>query len=192
MPPRAPPALPTLRTARLVLRPFVAGDAARVVELANDRRVGRWMLHLPYPYRPAVAEAWIASQREQWIEGKAATLAIANRRDRALIGAISLLIARQHDHGELGYWLGVPYWGHGLATEAGVALLRWGFDTLHLVRVFAQYLGDNRGSGRVLEKIGMLREGVRRRHLRKGNQWLDAHQFGILREEYEAIWPIKS
>jgi RimJ/RimL family protein N-acetyltransferase len=54
---------------------------------------------------------------------------------------------------------------------------------LKLRRIYGQYLGSNRASGKVMEKIGMIREGVRRRHIRKAGRWYDAHQFGILREE---------
>lgn len=100
-----------------------------------------------------------------------------------MIGSVGLRLVPRHDHAELGYWLGVPFWGHGLAAEAAAAVVAWGFRRLKLRRIYGQYLGDNHASGHVMEQIGMQREGVRRKHIRKGGRWYDAHQFGILREE---------
>ena len=100
-----------------------------------------------------------------------------------MIGAIGVRVIARHRHAELGFWLGARYWGKGLVVEAGAALLAWAFPHYGLQRIYGQYLGDNHASGRVLEKLGMLREGVRRRHVKKGSRFLDAHQFGILRDE---------
>ena len=63
---------------------------------------------------------------------------------------------------ELGYWLGVDYWGQGIATEAIDAISRWAMDALDLVRIFAQPYADNMGSCRALEKAGFVQEGTMR------------------------------
>ena len=109
-----------------------------------------------------------------------------------LIGAVTLTIHPDHRRAELGYWLAQGQWGRGLAAEAASALVDWGFRELGLARIYAQYLADNRASGRVLEKLGMLREGVRRGHVRKGRRQLDAHQYGVLRKEWLQRWPSRS
>ena len=173
---------PTLRTSRLRLRPLRAADAAAIVTLAGDARVSRWLLTVPHPYPAELATSWIARTHDEWRAGTAVTWAIVE--DGALVGAISLRLVARHDHAELGYWLGVPAWGRGLATEAARAVIGHAFRVLGLVRVFAQHLGGNPASGRVLVKVGMAPEGVRRRHVRKRGRYHDAHQYAVLREDW--------
>jgi RimJ/RimL family protein N-acetyltransferase len=173
--------IPILRTRRLVLRGLRADDAPAVTALIGDKRVSRWLLSFPYPYPPGAASTWITRTQEGWAEGAGATFAITAQ--GTVIGAIGLRVVALHDHAEIGYWLGVPFWGQGYAVEAGRAVVRWGFRSLRLRRIYGQYLGDNHASGRVMEQLGMIREGVRRKHIRKGGRWYDAHQFGILRGE---------
>jgi len=178
---RTSPRTPVLRTRRLILRAPRPDDADAIAAIGRDPRVSRWLLAFPYPYPEGAAAGWIGRARRSWHDGTAATFVITLA--GAVIGAIGVHVSARHDHAELGYWLGVPYWGQGYATEAGRAVVPWAFRRWDLQRIYAEYLGENHASGRVLEKIGMLREGVRRRHFRKGRRWYDAHQFGILREE---------
>jgi [ribosomal protein S5]-alanine N-acetyltransferase len=186
---------PELRTPRLRLRPLRPADAAPVTALLADARVSQYLVSVPFPYPAGTAAGWIRGTQAGWSAGTAAHFAIlrapAGGRGRGrLIGSVGLRLVPRHRRGELGYWLGAAHWGQGYATEAARAVVRWGFTALALRRIHAQYLGDNHASGRVLEAIGMRREGVRRQHLRKAGQWYDAHQFGILREEIP--WPTRS
>ena len=184
---RAPP---TIRTPRLVLRPFVREDAPAVADVLDDHEVGTYLLHVPHPYSHLEALRWITAWTRRWINGRGVALAIT--RGGELAGAATLSVQPDHRRAELGYWLGSAHWGKGLAAEAASALVDWGFRELRLERVFAQYLDDNRRSGRVLEKLGMLREGVRRGHVRKGARMLDAHQYGVLRKEWRQRWQDRS
>ena len=179
---------PTLTTPRLRLRPLVGGDARRISLLASDRRVTRYLLSFAHPYPPGAARRWIARAHAGWISGLESIFAITLPREGGddLIGGIGLHHTRVHNHAELAYWLGYPYWGHGYVAEAGAAILRWGFRTLKLHRVFAQYMGDNHASGRVLAKLGFSHEGVRRGHYRKDGRWYDVQQFGMLRSEWRS------
>jgi RimJ/RimL family protein N-acetyltransferase len=183
-------AAPTIRTERLVLRPFAREDAASVAEVLDDAEVGQFLLHVPHPYSDVEALRWITAWARRWINGRGVALAIT-RRNR-IVGAVTLTQQPDHRRAELGYWLGRAYWGHGLACEAATAIVDWGFRELKLERVFAQYLDGNRRSGRVLEKLGMMREGVRRGHVRKGTRMLDAHQYGVLRKEWRTRWQDRS
>lgn len=176
---RAPP---SLRTERLLLRPFAREDAAPIAVVLDDADVGRYLLHVPHPYSDVEALRWITAWARRWITGRGVALAIT--RDGEIMGAVTLTVQPDHRRAELGYWLGREHWGQGYALEAARALIDWGFRELQLERVFAQYLADNRRSGRVLEKLGMLREGVRRGHVKKGNRQLDAHQYGVLKKEW--------
>lgn len=180
-----PTEIPTLTTARLHLRPYAIADAPAVVALTADESVGRYLLHVPHPYPLEDAEAWIAEHAETWSRGGGVTWAIA-RRDDVVIGTASLRWVRRHHHAELGYWLGREHWGHGFAVEAATAALDCAFDLLGCVRVFAQHLVDNHRSARTLERLGMVREGVRRSHIRKHGIYHDVVQLGLLRDERRA------
>jgi RimJ/RimL family protein N-acetyltransferase len=72
-----------------------------------------------------------------------------------------------------------------LATEAARAVLRYGFEELGLNRVHAHHFAQNAPSGRVLEKIGMVREGCRREHVRKWGRFVDVVLYGVLADEYQ-------
>jgi RimJ/RimL family protein N-acetyltransferase len=101
-----------------------------------------------------------------------------------LIGSVSLRRHARDRRGELGYWLGAESWGQGIATEASQALIEFGFGELGLAKIYAQVLEGNRPSCHVLEKLGMIEEGIRRRHIRKGKRLLDVTLYGILKDEW--------
>jgi len=77
------------------------------------------------------------------------------------------MIEADHRRAELGYWIGVPYWGKGYATEAARSVVNYGFSTLELHRIFASHVPANPASGRVLTKIGMRHEGRLLGHILK-------------------------
>jgi RimJ/RimL family protein N-acetyltransferase len=178
--------LPTLETARLVLRPFAKADIDEVARLAGAREVAQYTLHIPHPYQRHMAETWIASHRERYDEGVALTLAVTERQGGSLVGAMGLSVDAGNLTGELGYWIGVPYWSRGYATEAAQAVLAYGFGTLGLERIHARHLAPNVASGRVMRKLGMSQEGILREHVQKWQIRYDLVLYGLLRSEYEA------
>lgn len=178
--------LPTLTTTRLVLRPFVRSDADAVWRLASAREIAQYTLHIPHPYERHMAETWITSHKERYETGQGLTLAVTEREGGALVGAMGLAVDAENQTGELGYWIGVPYWGRGYATEAARALVDHGFAALGLHRIHASYLAPNIASGRVMQKLGMVREGVLREHVVKWGVRHDLVLYGLLRSEYEA------
>lgn len=171
---------PTLETARLLLRPFNDADAPAVQEMAGHRDVARFTLNVPHPYLPGMAAQWIAGHARAWSERNGMTCAIERREDGNLVGAIGLRIDGQNERAELGYWIGHVYWGNGYATEAGRELVRFAFDTLGLNRVMARHFTSNEASGRVMQKIGMRREGLLRQHYLKWGEFEDVVIYGIL------------
>lgn len=175
---------PQLETERLVLRGFSLADAPAVKRLAGAREVAAGTLLIPHPYPAGAAEQWISGHPASWQAGDSATLAIERREDGALVGAISLGLEPDHDRGEIGYWVGTPYWGQGYCTEAARALLQFAFETLGLNRIHAYHFSNNSASGRVLQKVGMKHEGRRRQHTLKWGEYLDNEAYGILRGEW--------
>ncbi|HVK56723.1 MAG TPA: GNAT family N-acetyltransferase [Burkholderiales bacterium] len=171
---------PTLSTTRLVLRPFLMGDAATVQRLAGVHEIAFTTLHVPHPYKDGMAEAWIRTHAAAWGRNELAAFAITEPAV-GLIGAITLRIESAHRRAELGYWVGAPYWGQGYATEAALVTVRFGFDKLDLHRIYASHLTRNPASGRVMVKVGMEYEGCLRQHILKWGIYEDVSRYGILR-----------
>jgi [ribosomal protein S5]-alanine N-acetyltransferase len=175
---------PTLVTARLVLRPLVAGDTAALAALAGDPAVAYHLDRVPSPFPPPLAARWIARRAMRWRERRGITLAVTRPPDDGLIGTVSLRLSMAHRHAELGYWVAAPAWGAGIATEAAAALVDWGFAVLRLHRIHARVLGDNPGSRRVADKLGFTVEGVRPGHYRRGSEFLDVIELGLGRDAW--------
>ena len=175
---------PTLTTPRLLLRPFSLNDAADVQRLAGDREVASTTLLVPHPYEDGLAEKWIASHAELYERSEQANFALVRRDSGEFIGAIGLVLHLADERAELGYWIGVPYWGHGYCTEAGAAVLEYAFIERGLHRVQAHHFGRNPASGRVMKKLGMQYEGTQRQFHKKWGQFEDRVTYAILRNEY--------
>lgn len=182
---------PVLTTARLVLRPFAAADAPAVQALAGDRAVADTTLHIPHPYPDGAAAAWIATHAAAWAEGTALTYAVTRAVTHAvageagaLVGAVGLQITPGQAAAELGYWIAVPAWGRGYATEAAAALCGHAFAALGLHRVEARHLLRNPASGRVMQKLGMRPEGVLRGAARKWGRFEDLALYAVLAPEW--------
>ena len=176
---------PTLETEHLLLRPFRLSDAPDVQRLAGAKEIASTTLNIPHPYEEGMAEEWISAHQERFEQGRLVNFAITLRSDGALIGAIGLGIDKEHERGQLGYWIAVPYWNRGHCTEAARAVVRYGFEVLKLNRICSMHFARNPASGRVMQKIGMSREGCLRQHVKKRDQFEDLVYYGILREEYE-------
>ena len=147
---------PAIGTERLILRGVTRADAGAIAELANDLGVAGNTSQMPYPYRPADADAFVAGC-ERADPRHEATFAIEHRQ----FGVIGVMAFDRDDNGrpEVGYWLGRPFWNRGYATEALTAALRWmKFDWRKNV-VWAGHFADNRASGQVLVKAGFLYTG---------------------------------
>jgi [ribosomal protein S5]-alanine N-acetyltransferase len=177
-------ATPTLRTARLVLGAFEPDDAAELQRLAGDREIADTTVAIPHPYDMDHALAWIGNQRKESARGRAANFAIRLSAGSPVIGSVGLRdIDPEHLQAELGFWIGREWWGHGYAREAAAAVIRFGFETLGLNRICAHHMLRNPASGKVLQHVGMLREGVLRQRVRKWGIHEDVVLYAILRDD---------
>lgn len=191
-----------VKTDRLVLRPLKLSDADEVQRLAGAWEIADTTLLIPHPYEDGMAEEFIRSQTAAMAAGAGYAFAITRtetvrrpqssqnssaERGSIFLGIVGLTVQREHNRAELGYWIGVPYWSNGYATEAAVAILGFAFRELVLHRVYAVRLSRNPASGRVLEKIGMNHEGRRRQHILKWGTYEDVEEYGITCDEYEAL-----
>ena len=157
--------------------------------LAGDRRVAEMTL-LPHPFEGAAADEWLRTRMEGAREGRSETFSVMLQEDGpTLIGHAGLVLDRAHEKAELHYWIGVPFWGNGYATEAAQELLRHAFENLRVKRVHADHFARNPASGRVLQKIGMKQEGFLRKDFKRWGRFEDLVVYGILVEEWSQKHP---
>ncbi|WP_074213594.1 GNAT family N-acetyltransferase [Salinivibrio sp. ES.052] len=141
-------------TERLCLRPFEPQDATRVAELLANKVISEMTSNIPYPYTESDAASWIASHRERYENRTSIIYAVTLKQTGDLIGTVSL--PKLSDGlGILGYWLGVPYWGNGYATEASKALIAHCKKHFGLKRLHVTHLAENQRSKSVVTKIGI-------------------------------------
>ena len=178
---------PPLLTERLLLRSLTLEDAADVQRLAGEYDIASRVLAIPHPYEDGMAEEWMRSCSENFEKDESLHFAITLRTKQNLIGVIGLELDQQNERGELGYWIGKPYWSRGYATEAAKAVVAYSFEVLKLNRVYAYHFTRNPASGRVLEKVGMRYEGCRRQHTKKWGNFEDSIGYGMLKTDYESI-----
>lgn len=177
--------LPRLETERLVLRTYTLADAKRVQQMCNDWDVASTTLALPHPYPDGAAELWISTHAESFRQGKEVTLAIALKPGGMVIGSMALSVNKNHNRGELGYMIAKEHWNHGCCPEAARAMVRYGFTTLGLNRIQAMHFPRNPASGRVMQKLGMNREGLLRQYVSNRDGFEDIVMYSILRSEFE-------
>ena len=168
-----------LRTARLLLRPFRPDDVEDVFAYARDPEWGRF-LAVPAPYTRRHAEEFVARLTLTPPEENLRWAVVHEGRVSGLVD----LTPRCAGVSELGYALARPLWGQGLMTEATRAVIDYGFASLGLVRIFGYAVSANAASLRVMEKLGMQREALMRRHRLIRGEYVDDVFYGILREEW--------
>ncbi|MBZ0279365.1 MAG: GNAT family N-acetyltransferase [Anaerolineae bacterium] len=177
---------PALESERLILRMPTFEDVPRIQEFVSDRAIAATTLNIPHPYPEDGAVAWVQRRYKLAESGDDHCFAMILKAENRLIGAVMIRINHEHAHAEMGYWLGKPYWGQGYMTEAVRRVVQFGFDDLRLQRVYANHLGMNPASGRVMQKAGMRYEGTFPKHILKWGVFVDLVHYGITREDYES------
>ena len=175
-----------ITTPRLLLREFVTSDWKAVQAYQSDPPYLRY--NTSHQCTELDARAFVGrfvAQQEQ--PRTKFQLAIVLPEDRRLIGNCGL---RMNDlssrEGNIGYELDPRYWGQGYATEAAREMLRFGFEENRLHRIWAECVPENIGSARVLEKIGMQREGCLREKAFYKGKWWDSLRYAVLEHEWRA------
>lgn len=175
-----------LQNARLYLREFAKDDWPAVHKYASQEQVSR-------------NQTWGPNTIEETMEFIKEVLADSRKKPRTryifaivlkdqdeLIGAVEINIRSVvNQSGEIGYIINPDHWGRGIAPEAAALLIEYGFSRLKLHRIYATCAPDNKGSQRVLEKLGMSFEGRMRENLLLKEGWRDSNLYSVLARE----WP---
>lgn len=176
-----------IETERLILREFVSDDWLVMARYWRDPRYQHFYPENddPAPIVRELVERFVAAQATS--PRLKRQLVIVERASDAMIGNCGIRI-NDPEIGEanIGYELDPDFWGHGYATEAARAIVRFGFEDLALHRIWAECIADNRGSWRVMERLGMRREAHVREHQHFRDRWWDTFTYAILDHEWQA------
>ena len=175
-----------LETERLILRRFTLDDAGAMFRnWAGDPVVTEFLTWPAHPSEDVTRQLlgyWVADYAKpdnyQW--------AVEMKSLHEPIGSISIVrINEDIDEMELGWCIGHAWWGQGIMPEAGEAVLKYLFEEVGVNRMAARHAVDNPKSGRVMQKLGMVKEGVLRQAGRSNHGLEDVEQYSLLRSEYQ-------
>lgn len=167
-------------------------DVDCIARLLDDRELVRNLKSVPFPYTRDCAVGFVRSVRAQKDDVPPfAGLKVGGKTcwglhvDHQLAGVIGITLGKGAEQGDLtlGYWLGRPYWGKGLATRAVGAVSKWAFAVAGARRITANVFSWNPASGRVLEKNGFVREGCKRRAIVRFGEVTDLWIYGLLADD---------
>ena len=169
----------------LYIREIIEKDKYSIVKYADNKKIYDNLRDaFPCPYTLEDAENWLIVLNDNIPKR---SFAIAN--DEELIGAIGIEPCRDVNRfsGELGYWLGEPFWGKGIATLTVKRFITYVFENYDFIKIFAYVFSSNPSSGRVLMKAGFKLEGCLTSQIVKNGITLDQSVFGILKEEASGL-----
>ena len=179
--------IPTLTTERLVLRRLHVLDARDMFDYAKREEVTRYLTWSPHKSE-SYTRQYLEYISRHYAIGDFYDWAVIDKESQRMIGTCGFTRFNfQSDSAEIGYVLSPDFWGKGIAHEAASEVIRFGFENLLLNRIEAKFMTGNDRSLRVMEKLGMTYEGVRREAMLIKGKYRDVHTCAILKSEYEKI-----
>ncbi len=171
-------------TERLVLRRFTHADIPDVLRFVSHPSVAT-VTSTRIPATEEGVRRYIDLQNtyQPFEEDRVFELAIERKEDGRVIGFVGMIV-QEYGQGEVGWVLGVDDRGQGYATEAARALIDYGFHSLGLHRIHADTSTSNRASWRMMERLGMRREGLLRGAVYENGAWVDRYIYGLLADEW--------
>lgn len=173
-----------LESERLLLRKLCIDDIKDMYDYGSDEDVSKYVMWKKYDsiedgkiFAEFVIDSYSNGDNNFW--------AIEYKANHKMIGTINFVALKEkYSWSELGYVLNKEYWNTGIMTEAVLLVIKHSFNTLKLNKVSASAIDFNVGSYKVMEKSGMIKEGITRDHLIKEDKYYDLVNYSILRKEY--------
>lgn len=169
----------------ITLRPLELSDASQLATLANNKNIWDNLRdYIPFPYSVHDAESFITQTKQ---ENPKQNFGIEYKGE--ICGVIGVITQNDvyRKTAEIGYWIGEPYWGKGIATKAIALITHYGFEQLALIRIHAGVFEYNISSMKVLEKNGYKKDGIFKNAIIKNEKIYDEHRYYIVRDEYMTI-----
>jgi [ribosomal protein S5]-alanine N-acetyltransferase len=169
--------VPQIETERLILRRITLDDAEDMYVYASDEEVTdyvTWDTHSSLTDTKKFINTFLSQYVAPW--------GIELKENGQLIGTVHFVWWQpEHNSAEIGYVLSKEYWGKGLITEAANAVISFGFEHMDLVRIQARCFLENKGSERVMEKLGLSFEGISRKVMYVKGEHKDLKVYSILK-----------
>jgi RimJ/RimL family protein N-acetyltransferase len=177
-----------LETERLLLRDFRLEDEAGIYEYASDPEVVRFADWGPSSLSIVRANLQRRLEDQEMWPRDSIEVAVELRGRSCLIGIMRItLLDHTNRTADFGYTFNRRYWGNGYAIEGTQALLQLAFSNLDLHRVWATCDVRNNASVRVMEKLGMRREGLFKKDVMQKGEWRDSYLYAVLAEEWDSL-----
>lgn len=176
-----------LETERLLLRDFRLEDEAEICEYARDPGVVRFANWGPSDLSIVQANLQRRLEDQKSWPRDSVEVAVELRSEARLIGGMRITVLDPSNRtADFGYTFNRRYWNNGYATEAARALLSLAFSNLNLHRVWASCDVRNHASYRVMQKLGMRREGLFKQDVLQKGEWRDSYLYAVLAEEWDS------
>lgn len=177
----------TLETSRLILRKTKESDALPMfLNWANDEKVTKYMTWPPYESAEQLASTYHQFLLEQQKKPDFYDWKIELKELGEPIGSISVVQYREDiREAEIGYCIGFQWWRQGIMTESFREVIRFLFEEVGFNRIVAHHDLNNPNSGKVMEKCGLMKEGIIRQGGKNNQGICDLAQYAILKEDYE-------
>lgn len=172
-----------LISGNILLRPLVDSDKNRLAELCNNKKIWdnlRDSIPFPYTVNDAVNFIKLCQKQDQNV-----TFAIEFKGELCgVIGLVKQTDIYKHS-AEIGYWIGEPFWGKGIATAAVNLIVGYGFNDLNLVRIYTAVFDFNKASQKVLRKAGFILEGIFDKSVSKNGRIFDEYRYAKVNPAYD-------
>jgi [ribosomal protein S5]-alanine N-acetyltransferase len=171
-----------IETNRLIIREFTADDWDSIHAYASDPEVTKYMLWGPNSVKETNEYIEFVTRLQKENPRTGFEWAVTIKENGQMIGGVGIFVT--DCNGEIGYCLRKDFWGQGIMTEAAESVMRFGFMELDLHRIYATCRPENTASRRIMEKLGMTREGLIREHKYAKGKFHSSLQYSILKDEY--------
>ncbi|WP_378180792.1 GNAT family N-acetyltransferase [Aquimarina sp. SS2-1] len=172
-----------MQSQEIKIRALELSDIPILAKLANNCKIWDNLRdYFPHPYTESDAKVFINMTSKQHPQQ---SFGITYK--DVLCGVISLVIQNDvyRQSAEIGYWIGEPYWGKGIATKAVDLITRYGFEKLNLIRIYAGIFENNVASMKILEKNGYVNEGISPKAITKNGVILNEHRYYLINNYYK-------
>jgi len=159
-------------------------DALGISTLLKDKVVAETTLMLPFPCSTKIARKMIHTYKEEEKLQKTMRWAITTIESNKLMGEIRLVLNKDFNSAEIGFWHGKIFWRNGYTLEAANKVIEFGFRELKLNRIEAHSMIENISSINLLKKVGFTKEGLHPELVLKWGEYKDVMTFGLLRKNY--------
>ncbi|OKP74454.1 hypothetical protein A3844_08830 [Paenibacillus helianthi] len=167
------------------MRRYKEEDAESIFQVVSQHEIAETTIKLPHPYPRQTVDWWINFVNENFDNGLAYEFGLFKKNTNDYIGNCGLVsVSKEHNNGELGFFIQPDYWNTGFATEACQALIEFGFNGLGLERIHGRCMAKNIGSKRVMEKSGLMVEGLAKHEVLKWGIYEDIWHLGLVRSEW--------